>query len=120
MMDHAVADYQDVDPERQTRRQWWSTLGLAVVTGIVALTGEDTVASADPYCCYLANPNGPFCNYSGTPANFNCSKYGGTKHKWMCCFYGSYLGCGECNPGPTCEEGPFYCSISWNAGPGPC
>lgn len=101
-----------------TRRNYASLLGKTGLSLVAALAvfKKTEVADAAPFCCALANPDGPWC--PGGWGWFYCPS-GGSPHVWYC-YYGSYpagtYACGECNPGSSCFGGPYYCSYYWWVG----
>jgi hypothetical protein len=106
-----------------------SRWGIGLLSLFAKLTGGASGGSAEgqaraagesvgaqplaPYCCDLANPNGPFCPHSGPKYDYTCPP-GYQKMWWYCCYGTKVLGCGECTKANTCWIGPWPCSIWWD------
>jgi hypothetical protein len=107
---------------------WLSRLGMGLVSLAAKLIhkkkrAEDKAGEHDdaedgvlaPYCCNLANPNGPWCAYSGNRWDYTCPP-GYQKMWWYCCYGTSTLGCGECSSmtATNCWTPPWPCSMWWS------
>jgi hypothetical protein len=112
---------------------WLSQLGMGLVSFFAKLTdtgypakeqaGDDAADARilAPFCCQLANPNGPFCSYTGEKYNYTCPS-GYQKMWWYCCYGTRLLGCGECSSmsATNCWTPPWPCSIWWDVPGGKC
>lgn len=101
--------------------RWLSRMGMRLIVyfaegggGLAANKPPECAEHMGPVkCCFLACPETE-CPYDGSRDNFTCPE-GYTKTAWTCCDGSTLIGCGECS-GDTCVEGPFYCSIWFEAG----
>lgn len=103
---------------------WLSRLGMNLVARFADGGGGYGYGSTRPEpckgpvtpirCCFLACPDRQ-CPYEGDPANYTCPD-GYQRSYWTCCEGGTLVGCGECSTGESCGDGPFYCSIAFDAG----
>lgn len=104
--------------EQPTRRGFFGTLtkaALGIVAGVTHLWSSVDPAWAHYYhyaCCHLAKPeSGGYCAY-------NCWKLydqGYRERSWTCLSGSTVYTCFECTQGPTCWEGPWYCSDYWRS-----
>jgi hypothetical protein len=105
-----------IAPWSLPRKLSWAS--AALFAGIAARGTESAYASFHNWnCCSLARMD-RWCQGGAGPWPFVCN-YGGYKRAWFCCYMAQLYGCGECNDGgPTCWDGPFYCSYGWLEFPG--
>jgi len=85
--------------------QGWTRAGVWSLEQLARLTGRRYVAEAQPVCCDLAYPNGPFCTYRSCPSGY-------TWREWACCYAAGHRVwlCAECTTGSSCWNGSFKCS----------
>jgi hypothetical protein len=109
---------------------WFSRLGLGLIAYFAADEGGGassaaSVPRAQPYqppygegCCGVYFPNGPYCPYTNTMSDYNCSPYPGTnKQYWVCGSGSRAMGCGECTMGDSCYHSGWKCSTWWKINP---
>lgn len=99
------------DTDTNPGRRRFLIAGTAVIAGLATLLRPEPAAAdclGSP-CCALATCT--LCDYQVSRDRFICPA-GYNQTLWTCVESGTgYLvWCGECSAGPSCYEGPWYCS----------